>query len=183
MRYRNPPTKFLGSVEEAVRWLRRNIDQAQLRTLAEDVSEDYVDLRLRDAAKDYVEFAREAFEYDLLELYRGIFVKTADQIDMENLGVSWSRYENNAIPQFSSAWRTDNVIVIAGQVNPGDIDWERGFENFFIYGEDEWEATLRSDSPVRVVALKIEKEWVKLDQEIYGNTGSHDSDAWSPSED
>lgn len=59
-------------------------------------------------------------------------------------------------------------VILTGVVRPTDVDWEYGFTSFMIYGEDQWEVSLLSHSPVLVTHL----DGRKLHPPVEGTTGT-----------
>lgn len=181
---------FLTDPEEAVAWAIANvdIDVGDAKTLDdlydlldaddEDSIWQQADAERLIGAADYSSFAQEAFRAGLVTIYREVRVTSVEKVRFDRLGKYWSRYPEGAgvQGQVYDPEATTNV-VLTGQIEPENIDWEHGLISFCYYGEDQWEVAAMADAPI----LVTHTDGQKLEPPVLGNVGPFESDVgWRP---
>ena len=79
-----------------------------------------------------------------------------NHIMWNSLGVYWSFVESGAGVYGNAEPLREGLnlnVLITAMASPTAISWEDGFENFMLYGKDQWECVLFSGSPVTVIEI------------------------------
>lgn len=182
MRHRKVPG-FLRDANAAFRWAKRNVgdikdDVDEMNKEEPSLGDEFYGHR----AAAYSDFTNEAYRNGQVVIYRAIQVPVLNgipQISWSNLGKSWSRTTGGVgvygiIPYGEVPLRE---VLLQGTVKPQDIDWEYGFASFMYYGEDQWEVSMLSHSPVVVTHV----DYDQLPDHILGDVGPA-QEIWRPLE-
>ena len=185
-----PIPTFLTNSEKAVAWAIENVDidvgDAQtlddLYDLLDNDDEENIwqqfDAERLIGAADYSTFAHEAFHAGLVTIYREVRVTDITKVRFDRLGKYWSRYPAGAEVQGQVYEPEASInVVLTGQIESENIDWEHGLISFCYYGEDQWEVATMADAPILVTHVNGQK----LEPPVLGNVGPFESDiGWRP---
>lgn len=195
---RNPLPEILQTTANAEEYIRNEmagnkdlIDLVRHRLIEElgyDAGMEEYEWWASHAATAYVRYARSAYAGNGVVIYRGMFLKSQEDVQLQNLGLCWSAVQKKAKPYDAMAFmrssHDDDLYIFAAIVQPDDIDWEHGLIAYYINGDAEWEIRMRPN-----VAVKVKTVFKDIDGRvifihdfsppILGNTGPNTGENWS----
>lgn len=162
--------RFLRTTGTAAwRWALQNT------ALDFDTDRDYRERapEYRERARTYADRAQRIARDGSAEICRAIAVPAdrpwRETVRLDCLGKAWSAERCGAGVYGMVPYDVPTREVhLVGRVAASDIDWAYGFESFLIYGEDQWEISLRENA--RVTLTEVDGE--RLRPPLVGSSGT-----------